>query len=235
MMEGAMSRLWLTRAVCVFAFLAMAETASADVSLSQSNAPEAVLNAELVQLLGRERAAIKSVNPDRFVRLQKTPLARTRIAPGGFQYSRDYLAALPAAKGDAQWECLSEALYFEARGESVRGQFAVAEVILNRVDSARFPSSVCRVIHQGTGEKFQCQFTYTCDGRSETINERDAWVRVAKVARLMLDGKERSLTNGATHYHTKAVNPRWARVFPRTATIGAHLFYRMPVRTASNN
>ena len=149
-------------------------------------------------------------------------------------YSREFLSSQPAASGGENWRCLTEALYFEARGESVKGQFAVAEVILNRVASRRFPNSVCGVVHQGTGKRFQCQFTYNCDGNKEIVNEKAAWARVGKVARLMIDGAARQLTEGATHYHTKAVSPRWSRKFARTATIGMHYFYRMPTRTASN-
>ncbi|OUD10408.1 cell wall hydrolase [Marivivens niveibacter] len=149
-------------------------------------------------------------------------------------YDREKIAAMPEATGGSQWECLAEALYFEARGESVRGMFAVGEVILNRVDSARFPDTVCDVVNQGTGRRYACQFTYTCDGHAEVISEPRAWERVGKIARLLIDGAPRELTNGATHYHTRAVNPSWARVFTRTAAIDSHLFYRQPVRTASN-
>ena len=109
------------------------------------------------------------------------------------RYDRAFLASLPAATGDAEWQCLTEALYFEARGEDTRGIFAVAEVILNRVDSRRFPDSVCSVVHQGTGAQYQCQFTYTCDGLAEDVREPRAWARVGKVARLMLDGGPRLL------------------------------------------
>jgi len=107
-------------------------------------------------------------------------------------------------------------------------------VILNRVDSEEFPDTVCGVVHQGTGRKYACQFTYTCDGHDEVIANPTAFRQVAKVARLTLDGAPRQLTDGATHYHTRAVNPRWARVFPRTATIGVHHFYRMPTRMSAN-
>lgn len=155
--------------------------------------------------------------------VQEVPVWRGRTV----RYSAAYLAGLPVASGGAQWRCLAEALYFEARGEQVKGIFAVAEVILNRVDSRHYPGSVCGVVHQGTGKKFQCQFTWTCDGHSDTIRERAAWVKVGKVARLMLDGAARPLTHGATHYHTRAVNPRWARRFAHTVTIGSHRFYRM--------
>jgi spore germination cell wall hydrolase CwlJ-like protein len=148
--------------------------------------------------------------------------------------TRSWIDSQPLVNGGDEWACLAQALYFEARGESVKGQFAVAEVILNRVDSAAFPDTVCRVINQGTGRKFACQFTYTCDGIAEVIREKAAYERVGKVAKLMLDGAPRDLTEGATYYHTKAVNPRWARKFTRTTTIGVHHFYRNPTRLSQN-
>lgn len=150
------------------------------------------------------------------------------------QLTRSWIDAQPAVSGGDQWACLAEALYFEARGESVKGQFAVAEVILNRVDSSRFPNSICGVIHQGTGRKYACQFTFTCDGHPENIHEPAAYRRVGKIAQLMIDGAPRNLTSGATYYHTKAVNPRWARQFSRTATIGVHHFYRPSTRVSQN-
>ncbi len=150
-------------------------------------------------------------------------------------YTRAWIDALPVATGDEEWQCLSEALYFEARGETVKGQFAVAEVIVNRVASARFPATLCGVIHQGTGRRYQCQFTYTCDGYSDKITEKDAYARVSKVARLMIDGVDGNLTDGATYYHNKSVRPAWSRRFTRTASIGVHLFYRPNYRTASTD
>lgn len=149
-------------------------------------------------------------------------------------FSRSWIDQQPRANGGEQWQCLAEALYFEARGETVKGQFAVAEVILNRVESERFPNTPCSVIRQGTGRKYQCQFTYTCDGRKEVIAEKQAYERVAKVARLAMDGAAENLTDGATYYHTTAVRPSWARRFTQTAKIGVHLFYRHGQRTASN-
>lgn len=149
-------------------------------------------------------------------------------------FNRAWVDAQPVAKGDAEWSCLTEALYFEARGETVKGQFAVAEVIQNRVKSARFPDTFCGVINQGTGRKYQCQFTYTCDGLAETIREPRAYDRVAKVARAVMDGKAGDLTGGATFYHTIAVKPSWSKKFTRTARIGVHIFYRRDRLTASN-
>ena len=177
-----------------------------------------------------EAQGVKSVGTTRMKNLV-TPAAAPK---GAVQFSRGWIDAQPAASGSAQWRCLAEALYFEARGETLKGQFAVAEVIMNRVKSSRFPGDVCAVIKQGTGKKYQCQFTYTCDGYAEVISEPGAFARVGKVARYMLDGRVPSLTDGATHYHTTAVRPRWSKVYTRTAQIGVHLFYRHTYQTASN-
>jgi len=135
---------------------------------------------------------------------------------------------------DPEWHCLSEALYFEARGESVIGQIAVAEVILNRVDSPRYPDSVCGVITQGMGQGRGCQFSYKCDGRSDQPRSRALFEQLGRIARVMLDGKPRILTGKATHYHTTQVKPRWAKRLVRTARIGDHLFYRPRVRLSQN-
>lgn len=192
-------------------------------------------------------AEVKQDNIRRLVRLEQRGLKSaqqshlngliTPVSTGavrGFNYDRAWLASQPKASGGAQFQCLAEALYFEARGESLKGQFAVAEVILNRVDSPRFPNSVCGVINQGTGRKYACQFTYTCDGLPEHISEPAAWDRVAKVAKAMLSGAPRALTNGATFYHTHAVRPSWSRKFTKTASIGDHFFYRAGYRVSSN-
>ncbi|MEM7295034.1 MAG: cell wall hydrolase [Pseudomonadota bacterium] len=180
-------------------------------------------------------AALATHEREAFVRLGPTYLAmltepdqipRSDAPAKKLMHTPAWLASQPVASGGNEWKCLTEALYFEARGETVAGMFAVAEVILNRVDTTRFPDSVCGVVNQGTGRKFQCQFTYTCDGIAETIAERQAYERVGKVARAMLDGAPRTLTQGATHYHTLSVRPRWASVYTKTTTVGQHRFYR---------
>ena len=179
-----------------------------------------------------EQKGLTSTGSARLKELLKQPVSTGTAS--GVQYSRSWIDAQPKASGSEQWRCLAEALYFEARGETVKGQFAVAEVIMNRVKSKRFPSSLCGVINQGTGKKYQCQFTYTCDGHAEVIAEKSAYARVGKVARAIMDGKAPKLTDGATHYHTTAVRPSWARVYTRTARIGVHLFYRHTWKSASN-
>jgi len=195
-------------------------------------AAEEGLADRLGALLGQEREALAVLPSSRLNALTAPPRAANEGE--AFAYDSAFLAEMPRADGGTQWECLTEALYFEARGESVAGMFAVGEVILNRVENASFPDSICRVVNQGTGRKFACQFTYTCDGRLETVSEPEAWTLVGKVARLLMDGAETGLTDGATHYHANWVNPSWSRRFARTATIGVHHFYRMPTRTASN-
>lgn len=182
------------------------------------------------ELKSIEARGLVALSPGRIEELLSSPAPRHK----GVDFSRTWLDKQPKAAGGQEWRCLSEALYFEARGETVKGQFAVAEVILNRVKSATFPDSVCGVIQQGTGKRYQCQFTYTCDGREEVIAEPRAYTQVAKVARAILDGKVPEITDGATHYHTTAVQPRWSRSYTRTAKIGVHVFYRNSVQTASN-
>lgn len=223
-------------ALCVALGFCLSGEARADVSVSSSSDPTAGLDSRLTQLLGAEKVALSAVGTRRLERLVapvKKP-AKKGAAPTAISYTRDWLAAQPKASGGAEFQCLAQALYFEARGESVKGQFAVAEVILNRVSSPNFPDTVCGVVHQGTGRKYQCQFTYTCDGKKEVVHEPAAYAIVSKVAEAMLDGAPRNLTDGATYYHTRAVRPSWARKFLRTAVIGKHYFYRKPTRLSSN-
>ena len=139
------------------------------------------------------------------------------------------LDSMPKATGDRQWQCLTEALYFEARSETLEGQFAVGEVILNRVDSRKFPNSVCGVITQGAHRLHACQFSYNCDGKAEHFTEARAYDRSGKLAKLLLDGRARVLTGGATYYHTSAVQPSWSRSFKQTAQIGSHIFYNAEI------
>lgn len=217
------------------AILAAASAAVLLVSPSFAFADEEMAS-RLSAIMDQERAAVAVIPADRVDLLSDINFDDdlSIVAQTGLIYNPNFLSAQPAPDGGAQWECLAEALYFEARGESIRGMFAVGEVILNRVQSNNYPDTLCNVINQGTGRKYGCQFTYTCDGIPENIAEPRAWERVGKVARLLLDGAPRALTGGATHYHTKAVNPSWAQRYPRTATIDSHHFYRQPVRTASN-
>lgn len=124
--------------------------------------------------------------------------------------------------------CLAQAIYYEARGETQRGQVAVAEVIMNRVRSAHYPNSVCGVVYQGSHRSTGCQFTFTCDGSLAHRPRGRAWDRAQRVANAVLLGYTRPLTQGATHYHTVAVNPVWNSGLVETVRVGTHVFYRFP-------
>ncbi len=230
-------RFLLGLAVIAAAFLMPFGAARAQEISSNSNNLSVNINAQIVIMLGQELSAFRRASSDQLMALASASPkrvkggwwfgSRRRKAEDSFPYSQASLARRPTARGGSQWRCLSEALYFEARGESVKGQFAVAEVILNRVDARAFPNSVCRVVRQGVGNgRYACQFTYNCDGKAEIIRDRRAYRQVAKVARIMLNGEPRVLTKGATFYHSTAVNPEWAKKFIQTASIGVHKFYR---------
>ena len=143
-------------------------------------------------------------------------------------WSLSKLASLPVPKSNKQMSCLAEALYFEARGEPIKGQLAVGEVVLNRVEDPRYPDSICKVVNQGTGRRFACQFTYTCDGKLETVFERDAYAISLKISKILLTTHDRRLTEGSTHYHSNYVNPKWSKNFERITKYGRHIFYRQP-------
>jgi hypothetical protein len=140
------------------------------------------------------------------------------------------IRSVKIGKRGKHWRCLTEALYFEARGENLVGQVAVAEVILNRVDSKSYPGSVCGVVHQGESKRNGCQFSFICDGKVEHIGDRESFEELGKVAWVMLQGKPRILTGKATHYHNSSVLPRWAKRLVRTARIGDHIFYRQTMQ-----
>ena len=131
-------------------------------------------------------------------------------------------------KGRAKAEkCLTEAIYFEARGEPIRGQIAVAQVVLNRVFSGYYPSTVCGVVYQNSERHLACQFTFTCNGNPEVVREPDAWERAKKIAAESLDGELWLPEVGkATHYHAYWVHPSWVHEMTKMYKVGVHTFYR---------
>lgn len=144
------------------------------------------------------------------------------------QYSRKWLRKVALRPLSEQESCLATAIYHEARGETLKGQFAVAEVILNRVGSGKFPGSICGVVFQGVreGRYGGCQFSFACDRKSDALRNGAAADLARRIAQVMADGGHRGLTGGALFFHTTAVNPPWARRFTQTTQIGSHLFYR---------
>ena len=133
-------------------------------------------------------------------------------------------------------DCLAQAIYYEARNQSVAGKAAVADVVLNRVESKRWPASVCRVVYQGAQRDTGCQFSFTCDGSMTLPIERRAMAEAEALATAILGGFRLSLSHGATNYHAHYVDPYWAPALERTAVVGDHVFYRRsgkPIRLAA--
>ena len=132
------------------------------------------------------------------------------------------------AKARAKSEkCLAEAVYFEARGEAVRGQIAVAQVVMNRIFSGFYPSTVCGVVYQNKHRHFACQFTFACDNVADVVREPDMWDRARKIAKAMLDGQLwLPEVAKSTHYHAYWVRPSWVHEMKKMYKFGVHTFYR---------
>ncbi len=130
-------------------------------------------------------------------------------------------------------ECLAEAVYYEARGETPSGQAAVAQVVLNRVRHPAFPKSVCGVVFQGAHRKIGCQFSFACDGSMGRGRERGAWNRAQKIASRALSGAVMNEVGSATHFHTTGVSPGWGPRLLKVAQVGMHVFYRFGGRNGA--
>jgi len=157
------------------------------------------------------------------------------IAPKGEVNADDQRATTPAErlglfddKMRAKSEkCLAEAVYFEARGEAVRGQIAVAQVVLNRAFSGFYPTTVCGVVYQNKHRHFACQFTFACDNTPDVIREPDMWERAKKIAKAIMDGQLwLSEVGKSTHYHAYWVRPSWVGEMKKMYKFGVHTFYR---------
>lgn len=132
--------------------------------------------------------------------------------------------------GMAEHACLATAVYYEARSETRSGQKAVAEVVMNRVASKHYPDTICGVVFEGSERRTGCQFSFTCDGSMDIAPKGKSWERSQDVAKLVMTGGVKPLTNRATHYHTTAVNPKWSGTMRMTRQVGSHVFYRFAPR-----
>ena len=135
--------------------------------------------------------------------------------------------------------CLALNTYHEAKNQSLVGQVATAQVVMNRVEDDRFPSTVCEVVKEGPTRpswedpkkeypiRHRCQFSWYCDGKPDTPKNEKAWRKAQDVAFLVLYNKiQLDVTEGATHYHATYVRPAWAKTKKRTTRIEKHIFYR---------
>lgn len=156
------------------------------------------------------------------------------VAPKGEVNADNQRAKSPAErlalndKSRAKSEkCLAEAVYFESRGEAVRGQIAVAQVVMNRVFSGKYPDTVCGVVYQNKYRHLACQFTFACDNIPDVIREPEMWERARKISKAMLDGQIWLPEVGkSTHYHAYWVRPSWVAEMKKMYKFGVHTFYR---------
>ena len=151
--------------------------------------------------------------------------------PGGGGVAAPFAASADPAEFDQSLECLTQAVYYEARNQSDDGQRAVAQVVLNRVRHPDYPNSVCGVVFQGSERMTGCQFSFTCDGSMNRGIEYYAWQNAQAIAREALSGRVYRPVGLALNYHTTAIRPYWAPSLVRQAVVGSHIFYRRPGTT----
>jgi spore germination cell wall hydrolase CwlJ-like protein len=127
----------------------------------------------------------------------------------------------------AEHKCLSEVLYYEARGEGAGGQKAIAEVVFHRMNRGDYGHSICAVVYEGKGRP-GCQFSFTCNGQINRPKQMAAWREAERLAAQILTGQVplRNATGGALNYHAVSVAPDWADTMDKTTQIGNHVFYR---------
>lgn len=177
-----------------------------------------LLTARLEQLQGQDglrRANLQAAGAT------KISAARPFRLDGALDQSRDL-------------ECLTQAVYYEARGEGRDGMKAVAQVVLNRARHPAFPKTVCAVVYQGANRGSGCQFSFTCNGAMRGAVNRSAWNRAREVATKALSGQVFSAVGNATHFHTTAVSPSWRNNLIRVNQVGDHLFYRFGGRSGAS-
>ncbi len=140
--------------------------------------------------------------------------------------ARTFMAAGDGISKARALQCLTSAIYYEAASETLGGQRAVAQVVLNRVAHPSYPGSVCGVVYQGSERRTGCQFSFTCDGSLARKPSTSGWERARAVAQDALSGEVYQPVGLATHYHTIWISPYWAPSLDPVGTIGAHRFYR---------
>jgi hypothetical protein len=140
----------------------------------------------------------------------------------------NYSALIDPKDSARQMRCLAEAIYFESRSEPEDGQAAVAQVVLNRVRSGIYPTSVCGVVYQDRNRPFACQFTFACEGKSLRVEEPGPWAVATRIARDVVSGATYNpKVDVAVNYHANYVAPFWVGYLKRVDHIGAHIFYAM--------
>ncbi|MBV8107544.1 MAG: cell wall hydrolase [Hyphomicrobiales bacterium] len=155
----------------------------------------------------------------------QTTVAAKSLGDGG---QPNYAALIDPKDGARQMRCLAEAIYFESRGEPEQGQAAVAQVVLNRVRSGIYPTTVCGVVYQDRNRPFACQFSFACEGRSLRIEEPGPWAVATRIAQEVVSGSNYNAgVSEAVNYHANYVSPFWIGYLRKVDRIGNHIFYAM--------
>jgi Cell Wall Hydrolase len=155
---------------------------------------------------------------------QETTVPQLSAAEG----KPNYAALIDPKDSARQMRCLAEAIYFESRSEPEEGQAAVAQVVLNRVRSGIYPTTVCGVVYQDRNRPFACQFTFACEGKSLRIEEPGPWAVATRIAEEVVSGANYNPKVGeAVNYHANYVSPFWVGYLRKVDRIGAHIFYAM--------
>lgn len=148
-----------------------------------------------------------------------------RLNKGDHRWAANPLPKSASSKGEQH--CLAAGIYFEARGEPVKGQAAVSQVILNRVRNPAFPDTICGVVYQNKHWRNRCQFSFACDKIKDKATDSKRWKIAQYVARETTEGRIWLKEVGSsTHYHATYVKPKWARAMKKVSRIGLHIFYR---------
>lgn len=172
----------------------------------------------------------------------------TAFASSASTFKNPQVEELYTEQNKPQLYCLAQNIYFEAKSEPLAGQYAVADVVLNRVNDTRYPNTICEVVKEGPikeswktkqdttlsdderiyyPRKNRCQFSWYCDGKADNVRDSDAWRIAQEVAfRIVEEKRMRGITEGATHYHADYVSPKWASKIQLVGSISTHIFYR---------
>ena len=174
--------------------------------------------------------------------------AATVQAGNANEFQNAIKGELYTAESQPELYCLAMNIYHEARAEPVAGQYAVADVTINRTLDKRYPGTICGVVMQARMKESwktkqypdlpddqrkyipirnQCQFSWFCDGRSDAVRDSSSWRKAQEIAyRIVQERKFRGITEGATHYHADYVSPKWRHDFDLVGRVGVHIFYR---------
>lgn len=193
-------------AIYLTALTCLSQPLSADMA---ERAEAAVTKAEIFEQNTAEQGDVTRAEPDNTI----TKAESRAVDPAG------------EAPLDDAITCLARSIYWEAKGDGADSMEAVASVVLNRLAAGGFPETVCEVVKQGS-EQGSCQFSWWCDGRSDTVQEEAPYRMATEIARRALNGQLQDRTDGALYFHDRSVAPAWANTFTRTAETGDLLFYK---------